>query len=261
MCGRTACTVRRAGAGNGTRPRHRASPRPNYPRLALTFSLAPVTLGAVPDLRGQNVEGRGVVPTAGQRDLSFDRAYGAHAPSILRFALRRVDAPEAAEDVVAEAFLAAWRQWERVPQAPDEVLPWLYRFAGSAVCNQRRSDRRQVRLSVRLAQLTARAGGDADPSEPLLDVAALIDAFGGMSKVDQDVLRLLAWEQVTGARELGLALGISPAAARVRIFRARQRLRARVAGTDLDRRRDDNSSSGACSRPGGKTSTAVNVEA
>jgi len=94
-----------------------------------------------------------------------------------------------------------------------------------------------------------------------LDVAALIDAFGGMSKVDQDVLRLLAWEQVTGARELGLALGISPAAARVRIFRARQRLRARVAGTDLDRRRDDNSSSGACSRPGGKTSTAVNVEA
>jgi len=29
VCGRTACTVRRAGAGNGTLLRHRASPRPN----------------------------------------------------------------------------------------------------------------------------------------------------------------------------------------------------------------------------------------
>ena len=31
MCGRTARTVRRAGTGNGTPPRHRASPRPNQP--------------------------------------------------------------------------------------------------------------------------------------------------------------------------------------------------------------------------------------
>jgi hypothetical protein len=31
VCGRTECTVRRAGAGNGTRQRHRARPRPNQP--------------------------------------------------------------------------------------------------------------------------------------------------------------------------------------------------------------------------------------
>jgi hypothetical protein len=33
VCGRTARTVRRAGTGNGTLRRHRASPRPNQPRL------------------------------------------------------------------------------------------------------------------------------------------------------------------------------------------------------------------------------------
>jgi hypothetical protein len=32
VCGRTARTVRRAGTGNGTLRRHRASPRPNQPR-------------------------------------------------------------------------------------------------------------------------------------------------------------------------------------------------------------------------------------
>jgi len=41
VCGRTARTVRRAGTGNGTLRRHRASPRPNQPRRPINAGVPP----------------------------------------------------------------------------------------------------------------------------------------------------------------------------------------------------------------------------
>lgn len=202
------------------------------------------------------------MPTGGERDASFERAYRDHARAILRFTVRRVGGGTAAQDVASEAFLAAWRQWDRLPAVPEEVLPWLYRFAGNAVRNQRRSDRRQVRLTVRLAESDVGAEVGADPSISVSGVAALIDAFAKLSESDQEVLRLLAWERVADARELGLALGISPAAARVRTHRARRRLQACLAAAG-----DDESSPGpvdsgcVAGRPPTDPATSLNVEA
>jgi hypothetical protein len=50
--------------------------------------------------------------------------YRDHAPEILGYALRRSGDPDDAADVVAEAFLIAWRRLGEVPPG-DETRLWL----------------------------------------------------------------------------------------------------------------------------------------
>ena len=156
----------------------------------------------------------------------FDR----YAPAILRYAQRRLDSREAAQDVVSDTFTAAWRHWDRRP-APEVVLPWLYAIAGNAVRDQRRSAQRQRRLSERLSALRA-PGPAADPGEGVVLGHSISQALAALPEADREVLRLVAWEGQTDARMLGLALGLRPASARSRVLRARRRLRALLSEAD-----------------------------
>jgi hypothetical protein len=84
----------------------------------------------------------------GARDSEdgFCEVFDRYAPAILRYAQRRLDSREAAQDVVSETFTAAWRHWDRRPAA-EVLLPWLYAIAGNAVRDQWRSAQRQRRLT------------------------------------------------------------------------------------------------------------------
>src|SRR4029450_2647016 len=55
---------------------------------------------------------------------------------VVRAYARRRAAPDAAQDVVADTFLVAWRRLEDVP---EDALPWLYGVARRVLANQRRS--------------------------------------------------------------------------------------------------------------------------
>jgi RNA polymerase sigma-70 factor, ECF subfamily len=154
----------------------------------------------------------------------FSQVFDRYAPAILRYAQRRLDSREAAQDVVGDTFTAAWRHWDRHP-APEVLLPWLYAIAGNAVRDQRRSAQRQRRLTGRLATLRA-AGPAADPGEGVVLGRSISQALAALPEADREVLRLVAWEGQTDARMLGLVLGLRPASARSRVLRARRRLRA-----------------------------------
>jgi RNA polymerase sigma-70 factor (ECF subfamily) len=75
--------------------------------------------------------------------------YRDHAPEILGYALRRSGDPDDAADVVAEAFLIAWRRLGEVPPG-DEARLWLYGTARHVLPNQDRGARRRDRLTERL---------------------------------------------------------------------------------------------------------------
>jgi RNA polymerase sigma-70 factor (ECF subfamily) len=60
------------------------------------------------------------------------------------------------------------------------------------------------------------------------EASALLDALVELREGDRELLTLIAWEELT-PREAAKALGISSAAARTRLHRARRRLRARLA--------------------------------
>jgi RNA polymerase sigma factor (sigma-70 family) len=156
---------------------------------------------------------------------SFERAFDLHGPAILRFASRRVSSPASAQDVVSEAFLAAWRHWDRRPADPASQLPWLYQFAASVLRNVYRAEARTIRLSLRVADDARTGATTANPAVSIAEMSALSDAMSRVSAADREVLQLLAWEKVQNAEELGLALGISTSTARVRMHRARRRLK------------------------------------
>lgn len=154
----------------------------------------------------------------------FERLFRSHYGDVVRYAVRRVG-PDAAQEVVAETFLVAWRRLEDVP---DRALPWLYGTARRVVANELRRRHRVKRLDDRVAAQPEPTAADfADLLAEQMRVHAALD---GLSERDREVLRLTAWERldVTDAAEV---LGCSIPACKVRLHRARRRLAA-LLGTD-----------------------------
>jgi RNA polymerase sigma-70 factor (ECF subfamily) len=120
--------------------------------------------------------------------------------------------------------------WDRRPAA-GELLPWLYAIAGNAVRNQRRPAGRQSRLIARL-RAAGTVSHTADPADGIVLGQSVAGAFARLPATDREVLRLVAWEGMTDARAIGLVLGLSPAAVRTRVHRARRRLRSLLAEPD-----------------------------
>lgn len=156
----------------------------------------------------------------------FREFFAAHHPQILAYAIRRV--PDVADDVVAEVFAVAWR---RKNQIPDRALPWLYATARQIVLHQHRSHARRRRLMDRLSQrVTPLVDGSDDVVDQVDAHRQVHRMLARLSAPDAEILRLWAWESLDGA-ELAMVLECSPAAARVRLHRARHRARALL---DLD---------------------------
>lgn len=158
----------------------------------------------------------------------FRAMFHAYHPKVVAYARRRAD-DAVADDVVAETFLVAWRRRAEL-SSMDNPLPWLYAVAGNQLRNQHRSATRHLRL---VSKMAGDAAAGAHSPAPLADEAAPIDtdpavdvvrsALATLSFDDQEVLRLIAWEELT-YQETAAALDCSVAAVAQRIRRAKQRL-------------------------------------
>jgi RNA polymerase sigma factor (sigma-70 family) len=159
----------------------------------------------------------------------FDR----HAPHIHRYLARRADS-QAADDLVAETFLAAFAKRDRYDPGHPDARPWLYGIATNLVNQHRRDQARQYQ--IRRAVVTEPdVPGHAD--RVAADVTAqamrtlLHEALAALPAIDRDVLLLVAWEQLT-YQEVSRALDIPVGTVRSRLHRARTKTRQVLAGTD-----------------------------
>jgi RNA polymerase sigma-70 factor (ECF subfamily) len=174
-----------------------------------------VTPGSYPDVyKVMNVSGG----STNCRARQFTDLFGSYYGPVLAYVRRRVGA-DVAQDVVAETFLAAWRNLDDLPPRP---LPWLYRTANFAVANQRRTLARRAKLDDR-ARLLAGSTIAHDHSELIAADMELAAAFRSLSEADREVLRLAAWEGLS-VTAIGIVLGCSAVAVKARLYRARQRL-------------------------------------
>jgi RNA polymerase sigma factor (sigma-70 family) len=158
------------------------------------------------------------------REQRFTTLFSECYSPVLAFARRRLE-PDAAQDVVAETFLTAWR---RLDEIGGEPLPWLYRIAGHAVANQRRGQVRRGRLADRARQLGE--GVAPDPADGVIESRLLVEAFNALGERDREALRLVMWEGLP-PKEAAFVLECSPATFTVRLHRARRRL-ARLLGEE-----------------------------
>ena len=145
--------------------------------------------------------------------------YRATYPRVLAYA-RSLASREDADDAVAEAYAIAWRRQRDIP--PGVELGWLIGVTRRVLANARRSRRRAGALHA-LLDLERRAHGP-DPADHVAD-AHLRDALLALSPLDREAVVLDAWFDLSSA-DAAQALGISPAAFRMRTARARRRLRA-----------------------------------
>jgi RNA polymerase sigma factor (sigma-70 family) len=141
----------------------------------------------------------------------------AHLGAVVAYARRRGSAD--ADSIGAEVMTIAWRRLADVPR--DDPRPWLYATARNLVLAESRRWR-QVADDSRLAF-------QAVPQpDPLQFDPALAAALASLSPLDREALLLVAWEELTPA-EAARSLRINPTAFRVRLFRARRRLKELLA--------------------------------
>lgn len=153
------------------------------------------------------------------RESVFVAIFDAYYVKILAYARRRLG-PDACEEAVADTFMSAWMHLD---EAPPDPLIWLYGIARGAVANHRRRLLRSARLSERVRTL-----GFPPQSSEVADSVIWEDTFAAsvaqLSESDREVLRLTHWEELSNA-EGAAVLGCSNVAFKVRLHRARQRLR------------------------------------
>jgi RNA polymerase sigma-70 factor (ECF subfamily) len=161
------------------------------------------------------------MPAPGEQER-FAAAFEAHSRAILAYALRRVDEPADAADIVAETFLVAWRRIGDLPRGED-CRPWLYGVARLVLANQRRGRLRHAALGEKLRAAVARL--DPIAIDGTADAARAVHAaLARLGSEDRELLTLANWERLSPA-EIAVVLGIPAGTARTRLHRARGRLR------------------------------------
>ena len=153
----------------------------------------------------------------------FEALFRANSRRILGYALRRLDKPEDAADVLSDVMLTAWRRRADVP-AGDEATLWLYGVARRVIANWSRADRRHTRLAERL-RVAIERNATVDHAAEHAAADEVRVGLRQLSELDREVLLLSAWEGLDPA-QISKVLDLAPATARSRLLRARQRLRA-----------------------------------
>lgn len=153
-----------------------------------------------------------------RRDVEFSRCFEEEMPRLLRYAQRHVGW-ELAQDVVAETFQIAWRKWEKLP---PEKFPWLVGTARKVMGNHVRATIRRRRLAARVAHYAEVTADSTVESGARMEA---LHRLAALSELEREALLLVAWDGLA-SEEAAEVLGISPAAFRKRLSRARQSVRA-----------------------------------
>jgi RNA polymerase sigma-70 factor, ECF subfamily len=165
---------------------------------------------------------------------AFAGLYDRHAAPLHRYAARRLG-PNAADDIVADTFLDAFRKRHRYDRTVTDARPWLYGIAANLIGKHSRSEVRMLRAYARTGTDPVLAETETDEADGRLASAAvrqdLAVALAGLTAGDRDVLLMIAWADLSYT-EVATALGIPVGTVRSRLHRARARIRAALGGDD-----------------------------
>ena len=142
-------------------------------------------------------------------DADVRAAFAAHGAELYRFALRALGDTGAAEDVVQETFLRAWRAAERYDASVASLRVWLFAIARNTVTDHVRAARVRPWDAVPLTP-PPDAVATVDVSERLLDAWVIEEALGRISEpqraaIVETHLRERPYDEV--AKEQRIAVG------------------------------------------------------
>lgn len=165
----------------------------------------------------------------------FTTVYDRHFPAIHRYVAGRLGA-QAAEDVVAETFLAAFRRRASYDPSKGQVRPWLFGIATNLVAQHRRAETRRYRTLARIGAEPDAAGHEDRVASAVAAARlqpSLARALAGLSRKERDVVLLVALADLKH-EEIATVLGIPFGTVGSRLNRARRKLRAALPTTEGD---------------------------
>jgi RNA polymerase sigma-70 factor (ECF subfamily) len=157
---------------------------------------------------------------------AFGELFDSCAKAVYNHAFRLIGDWSAAEDVMAQTFLEAWRSRERIAADGGSLRPWLLGIATNLARGYRRASRRQVAALSRLGpppdmpDFSDEVAGRLDDANR---IAALHRSLSCLRPDEFEVLALCAWSGLSYA-EAAEALGVPVGTVRSRLSRARARL-------------------------------------
>ncbi len=157
---------------------------------------------------------------------------------IYRFGLRMCGHREDAKDVLQDTLIQAYKALGRL-EHPEALRSWLYRVASNACLMMRRKGKYEPERELSLEDLAPRP--DEGPTVEIPDPAALPDeaaeraewqrrvheAIGDLPPAYRIVLIMRDMEELS-TREVGEALGLDESAVKMRLHRARLKVRQRL---------------------------------
>jgi RNA polymerase sigma-70 factor (ECF subfamily) len=179
--------------------------------------------------------------TAEADATEFEALYRATRSAVLAYLLHRIADREDAADLLAEVYSVAWRRRTDRPTG-SEARPWLFGVARRVLADHVRGQVRRRAAADGLRALLAEPAAPVSTAAAAAAVArevAVHQALASLSELDRELIGLTLWDGLS-ASQAAQTVGISAGSARVRLHRARSRLRKHGAlgelnhGTDVD---------------------------
>lgn len=155
------------------------------------------------------------------------RLYDAAAPLLLRIAARIVGGSEAAEDIVHDSFARLVEK--RIPfPSMDDAKFWLIRVVKNGALNYAKRKGREAKAYERWWRGEKDSTGGAD--DVVLKKESAEEVKAGLEALPESLKAVLILKEYGGLnyKEIGRALGISEGNVKVRAFRAREALSAKL---------------------------------
>lgn len=162
------------------------------------------------------------------RVSEFEALYRSEVRAVTAFFARRSRDPQTVFDLTADTFMQAMRSFGTFDPARGSGLPWLLAIARRVYAKhcERMTQARDVARREHASQVL-----DEDETEEIADRIdaeqagrKLLEELAGMCSIDREAVELVDIVGLT-PKQAARALGVSPGALRVRLYRARARLR------------------------------------
>ena len=172
--------------------------------------------------------------------LAFEDLVERYGDRLYRFALRTCGTREDAQDILQETFVQAFRSLSTV-EHPEALRSWLYRVAANACLMLRRKRKSEPDRDLSVEDLVPSGAAGEGPPVEIPDPGALPDelaaraewhervhrAIGDLPPAYRIVLVMRDIEQLS-TQEVATALGLEVSAVKMRLHRARLKVRQRL---------------------------------
>ncbi len=163
--------------------------------------------------------------TKAELDRAFEELYRAHLRDVYSYAYYRVGNHHDAEDLTEQAFLQAYRHFERARRESRgrPLRPWLIRIAHNLASNHHRDRARRPTANIEAVEPPSHPHGTERVVEGRERLRAVIEHLDELSEDRREAL-IMRFALGMSNREIARALGRSDGATKVLIHRAIKQL-------------------------------------